>query len=298
MDQFCSLVSRQSGEPLYGSAGVHAEPLYVSWDQARWHAKNVLLSEGVPESLRQAVAAELERGRKFSVRFFEDHQADAGTATVKLFPAGLERRGIVLENLGDAVTELFAGTGGRAIEGRELYICGDAAHDRCCGRFGVELLMAAREIIRERALPLRLYRSSHLGGHKFSPTGIVFPEGIVYGRIGLDQLPQVLDAAVAGMIHVPCFRGHAGDTVEEQIATYAAATLPEFAGEIFGVEDVAVSAAGEKRKRIVAAVRGNGGSLRKIDIEIEERDFVAADRCGDAAAKTVVRWVVFAVMIE
>lgn len=94
------------------------------------------------------------------------------------------------DDLAEGVEELLGG-GGRALEGRDLLVCGHGRRDVCCGSAGTDLAM---ELARG-SLPgdVRLHRTSHTGGHRFAPTFIVLPEATLWAFADIDLVMRVLD---------------------------------------------------------------------------------------------------------
>lgn len=112
---------------------------------------------------------------------------------------------------------------------RELFICTHGSHDRCCGRFGVHAYQfvekeyggeasgargagavagavagAATDANGEGAAiraaigaaigePIRVWRTSHIGGHRFAPTLIDFPEGRYWAYADEDMLRKLIE---------------------------------------------------------------------------------------------------------
>lgn len=65
---------------------------------------------------------------------------------------------------------------------RDLIVCTQGSRDACCGTFGIPLYQS----LRDQVVPLpntRVWRSSHLGGHRFAPTMIDFPTGRCWGFV-------------------------------------------------------------------------------------------------------------------
>jgi hypothetical protein len=100
---------------------------------------------------------------------------------------------------------------------RDLVVCTHGSRDVCCGRFGYPVY---RELKRGYASDeLRVWRSSHLGGHRFAPTLMDFPEGRYWGHVEEDALENIVrrtgEFAEAGRF----YRGWAGlGSKFEQIA--------------------------------------------------------------------------------
>ena len=80
-------------------------------------------------------------------------------------------------------------------------VCTHARHDQCCavrGRPVVEALAAAH--------PELTWECSHLGGDRFAATMVVFPHGLLYGRISADEAAAVVERHAEGSCGSPsCF---------------------------------------------------------------------------------------------
>jgi hypothetical protein len=61
----------------------------------------------------------------------------------------------------------------------DILVCTHGRRDGCCGARGIELL---NELVREPAFgfPVRFWRTSHTGGHRFAPTAVVLPAGTLW----------------------------------------------------------------------------------------------------------------------
>lgn len=73
-----------------------------------------------------------------------------------------------------------------------LTVCTNGRRDLCCAERGRALL---------DELPAHLsgqvWECTHLGGHRFSPTGLVIPEGFVFGRITAADLSALMEHGLA-----------------------------------------------------------------------------------------------------
>jgi len=110
---------------------------------------------------------------------------------------------------------------------RELFVCTHGSHDRCCGRFGVQAYRFVETEYGGEAVgtrgegavagaaegaatgsaspgePIRVWRTSHIGGHRFAPTLIDFPEGRYWAYADEDMLRKLIErkgsaAGIAG----------------------------------------------------------------------------------------------------
>lgn len=76
-----------------------------------------------------------------------------------------------------------------------LLVCTNGRRDTCCAVRG-------REVARQAAArrPGLVWECSHAGGHRFAPTGVLLPSGLVLGRLDADLAVAAVDAAVADQI--------------------------------------------------------------------------------------------------
>ena len=95
-----------------------------------------------------------------------------------------------------------------------LVVCTNGRRDQCCATWGRALL---DELPREVAP--RVWECTHLGGHRFAPTGLLVPSGFVLGRL---QAPAVHRAVVEGRLDLACVRGRSDLTAPEQVAEHEA----------------------------------------------------------------------------
>jgi len=88
-----------------------------------------------------------------------------------------------------------------------LFVCGNAKRDLCCAREGRAL---ANSLTAETDLRGRVWEVSHLGGHRFAPTAVVLPLGVVYGRLDAGSARAALESADSGELVVAHQRGLMG----------------------------------------------------------------------------------------
>jgi hypothetical protein len=73
------------------------------------------------------------------------------------------------------------------------FVCTNGRRDRCCALLGrplaAELVMAGHAAV---------WETTHLGGHRFSPTMLVLPYGYTYGRLSPNTAKEVLTATHEG----------------------------------------------------------------------------------------------------
>ncbi len=73
----------------------------------------------------------------------------------------------------------------------DVLICGHGSRDRCCGSLGTALETKARV-----QTGVRLWRTSHLGGHRFAPTALLLPSGTAWAWLDEALLDRIVNRAV------------------------------------------------------------------------------------------------------
>ncbi|HYN74711.1 MAG TPA: sucrase ferredoxin, partial [Candidatus Limnocylindria bacterium] len=101
---------------------------------------------------------------------------------------------------------------GRITEDPTVLVCTNGRRDLCCAEIG-------RARVTELAPTLgdALWESSHLGGHRFAPTVLLLPSGVVLGRASTAQIL----AAVAGELPLAAYRGRSALAAPAQAAEIA-----------------------------------------------------------------------------
>src|SRR5918997_2917914 len=77
--------------------------------------------------------------------------------------------------------------------GRDLLVCTHGSHDACCGKFGYPVYESLRNGNGGAwEKQLGVWRTSHIGGHRFAPTLIDFPEGRYWGHLEPEALEKLV----------------------------------------------------------------------------------------------------------
>ena len=88
-----------------------------------------------------------------------------------------------------AANELLAHPAATDASVGDLLICAHGTRDRCCGSKGTRLAAWAGLHLSSE---IRVWRTSHTGGHRFAPTSIVLPEGTAWAFLEEDVLKTVV----------------------------------------------------------------------------------------------------------
>ena len=102
---------------------------------------------------------------------------------------------------------LFNSLKAKNIEKDHILVCTHGRHDKCCAKFGKELADNLRNHLKDQEENIKLFDSSHLGGHRFAPIIIDFPTGRAYGQLTTKQIPDYLESRKQGMVYAPAYRG-------------------------------------------------------------------------------------------
>jgi hypothetical protein len=97
------------------------------------------------------------------------------------------------------------------------FVCTNGQRDLCCARFGLRTYAALRERVTERA-----WQITHLGGHRFAPNVLVFPGGVLYGRVNDSDVDVFSSAVEAGELAGHFLRGRCRYPAHVQAAETAA----------------------------------------------------------------------------
>lgn len=84
-----------------------------------------------------------------------------------------------------------------------VLVCTHAKRDACCARLGRPLL----EAFVDATDALRVWETTHLGGHRFAPTCLTLPSQVAYGRVPADRVAEVVTAVEAGNVVPDLMRG-------------------------------------------------------------------------------------------
>ncbi|MDH3707206.1 MAG: hypothetical protein OES57_14145 [Acidimicrobiia bacterium] len=104
---------------------------------------------------------------------------------------------------------------------RLVLVCAHGSRDQCCGTDGTRL---AAQLGQARP-GLAVERTSHLGGHRFSPTALTLPDGRMWADLDLDTLLRIIDRVGDAAAVTPKCRGWWGAAAgEAQMAERAALT--------------------------------------------------------------------------
>ena len=233
--RYCSEVSIAQGEDPIGTAGVAEQWLIIEvprpWKKNLWQEKTAyqgiikvvieLEKQKHDLSLRlMAIAPDKKYSEPDFIRLFYYLRPEEMFAKYEkheyLVPSSQLIslvRAILLE---PQKLEQFENNKQKTENIREILVCTHTHHDTACGRYGTPLYQKLKKNYASENL--RIWHTSHFGGHRFAPTLIDFPSGRFWGHLK----PELLDLLVYEQGDPrqleKCYRGWAGLEKFAQIA--------------------------------------------------------------------------------
>jgi hypothetical protein len=154
-------------------------------------------------------------------------------------------------------------------------VCTHGKHDRCCAKYGRPLYDAVREQVDEGWV----WQSSHVGGDRFAGNLVALPDGVYYGRVEPSEAWSVVEASLAGRVHLPRYRGRSCHGFAAQAAELGVRQETGLL-EISAVQVRSIEPAGEGWHAEVEA----GGAVYDVDVRREEGEPTHLT-CSTAALK-------------
>jgi hypothetical protein len=209
----CSELTRQSGNSLSGTALTYENYLLVECPPP-WNSYD-LETPKIPDNLR-AVGDEIYGNKPVKNRIlliYNPLYHQEKTIRVLTFrkPPGCTRGYVGQEFFVSDIHEVASlaetcfsnppkAEETNSLQTRDILICTHGQNDRCCARYGNPLYRQALKIVEDLSLThVRIWQTSHIGGHRFAPTAIAFPDGRYYGQIDTAALQPLL--MQSGSIH-------------------------------------------------------------------------------------------------
>lgn len=234
--QPCSLVSAAAGEDPIGTASAHRAYLFVEVPLP-W-ACPVIQSAGFPDGLTDTLGAAARSERPVRLLAFAPDEAMPADGHRRLMyfemppmpgVRYLKKEYRVPESLVNALSgalamgeplDAYAGYAvAEAEAARDLFVCTHGSHDACCGKLGYPLYEEIRTRYADASNgKLRVWRTSHFGGHRLAPTLIDMPSGQYWGKLSTDVLDALLLRRGDIGVLRGCYRGWGMVGPFEQVA--------------------------------------------------------------------------------
>ncbi|GAB5458346.1 MAG: hypothetical protein Hens3KO_13760 [Henriciella sp.] len=187
--------------------------VFVGLPKQQW-AANQWRSRGLPPHVSAYLAGLRGDPRRVAARLFNMADADAHHTAVLVCPDMVRLDNIAFDALPDVLEAIFDGRipdcDRTNLTGRHLFICTHGVRDKCCAKFGFGAVRSIRRTLeadQHLADTHAVWETSHLVGDRFAGTGIVYPEGRMFGRLDEESADGWLRAISKGEIDFTKYRG-------------------------------------------------------------------------------------------
>ena len=151
-----------------------------------------------------------------------------------------------------------------ALSEPRYFVCTNGQRDICCSRYGLRCYAALRERVGDRA-----WQITHLGGHRFAPNVLVFPEALMYGRVPDTDVPVFLDTVESGGWDFSRLRGRCRFPGNVQAAEIAVGRRGLQVQSVEGSEQVA------------KVVLRDGSEVFEVVVRSDETPAMVSKSCGN-----------------
>ena len=265
--EYCSELSRTQGEPMLGTAEPVDIWLLLEYKPA-WKSRAVEdngLEDETNRWLENSLKRCAERGLKARPQFIRRPDFDIDTTT--LFIARNNALGRIEASGYHAIREVDVLTSDLIPVRENVYfVCTNGQRDLCCARYGLPTFARLQELV-----GARVWQTTHLGGHRFAPNVLALPQGILYGRVDVDEVDAFVTTIESGDVARSHARGRSVFPPEAQFAEM------QVAGRVEALLDVR-----DDRVRFRTNLGEEEIQVRSASIPMQ---IVAS--CGDAESKDV-----------
>ena len=265
--EYCSELSRTQGEPMLGTAEPVDIWLLLEYKPA-WKSRAVEdngLEDETNRWLEDSLKTCAERGLKARPQFIRRPDFDIDTTT--LFIARNNALGRIEASGYHAIREVDVLTSDLIPVRENVYfVCTNGQRDLCCARYGLPTFARLQELV-----GARVWQTTHLGGHRFAPNVLALPQGILYGRVDVDEVDAFVTTIESGDVSRSHVRGRSAFPPEAQFAEM------QVAGRVEALLDVR-----DDRVRFRTNLGEEEIQVRSASIPMQ---IVAS--CGDAESKDV-----------
>lgn len=204
---FCAESSRQSGVDIIGSAPTHEQYVLVECS-APWESYD-LDSTSIPANLRglgEEIYSDYDHFKTRILLIYNENLKQENHVKLIILRKNLgllssySKQEFWLTDINQVaplVKDYLAGNQPNAerVESptRDILVCTHGSHDKCCAKYGNPFYRQALATVSDLSLSqVRVWQASHIGGHRFAPTAIDFPEGRYYGYLDSESFASIL----------------------------------------------------------------------------------------------------------
>jgi hypothetical protein len=156
-----------------------------------------------------------------------------------------------------------------------VLVCTHGSRDVCCGADGMRL---HGELVALDLPDLRVWRTSHTGGHRFAPTALTFPDGRAWAWLDPDRVRGIVDRSLPAAEAAGHDRGCTAFPDPWAQAAESAVLAAEGWGWLDRPREVAVEEVADDHRRVLVAAAGPGGPRYEAEVALVRT--VAVPDCG------------------
>ena len=210
--KFCSIASKESEEPIAGSAPFAEHFIFISWPKKFWGYEALEAKGGFPKGLKGWMKQNSQTYGKISIRLISSIETNNIISNIYIYPGKYIYPNVNPINIPSILDlhfkrDLRDSNSLKKFKNDQIFICTHGRHDKCCSKYGQKLANKMRDYVDKQNLNLDIWESSHLGGHRFAATLIDFPNGYSYGRMTSEEIPNFFEFRNINKIYTPAYRG-------------------------------------------------------------------------------------------
>jgi hypothetical protein len=219
---FCSALSMKGAEPLGGTAMAGSQYVFISWPKTFWATKQ-FESLNFPEGLSNFLQT-LQKERRVITRLTHQHGRESNEhSQILIMPDRVTYTDVPIQEIENVLRVHFTLEGGHAFEaktteGTYIFCCTHGKRDNCCAKFGQPILYELQRVALEKAFDLHVWECTHLATDRLAAVAVAFPHGYMYGRLRVDDIPDLVEYLIKGYPYPPRYRGQLGLGAVEQTA--------------------------------------------------------------------------------
>jgi hypothetical protein len=226
--QFCSDISLQAGEALYGTAT--QTRVYLLLEHSHVFGAKAIEASSLSREVKERLVAFSAADKTTKALLIRRWSAFPEPGIRFFIALARERDPILYEFILKDYKELLSLDIAAILEGDPQYlrsrrahplilVCANGRRDACCARKGLPVLDALHNAAHDEEQS-SVWQSSHIGGHRYAANVIFLPHGLLYGRVEPDSAPNLLHAYRHEQIFLDNLRGRTCYNEAAQVADY------------------------------------------------------------------------------
>ena len=227
---YCTQITERSGELLAGTAPSADHFVFITWPKKYWGYEALESKGGFPQGLKAWMKNQSITEKKVTIRLISKPKLDSEKVDMLLFPENKSFLNVSPEDIQGLLESHFLGESTNKyqlvpLKEDHIFVCAHGRHDKCCAKFGQEIADQMKEYVQKNEIPVQIWQSSHLGGHRFTQTLIDFPSGKAYGHLKTKDIADFFKCKASSRTYAPAYRGNVffskkNQTIEALTAKY------------------------------------------------------------------------------